>query len=88
MYKDGKAPSLTSHPGDGWYYAICDVCGFKFRRKELILITDKYNQLYNLLVCKQDYTEAHPQNYLKYAKERPMRKLKNTRPEGDPTFKE
>lgn len=59
------------YPGDGYYYVICDVCGFKVRAKDTQKINDKYNTLNGLIVCKDDVEKTNPQQYLKGRKERP-----------------
>jgi len=65
--------SPRRYPGDGFYYAICDCCGFKFRANELRLMEDKYNLQNGLLLCKKDYDQTNPQQYLKAVRERGMR---------------
>lgn len=56
--------------GPGKAYILCDICGRKIRQEEAILITDRYNTLYGLLVCKSDATEReNPQNRPWYVRE-------------------
>jgi len=52
---------ITTYPGDGSYYVMCDVCGRKFRRKDTVYITDKFNLQNRLVVCKADKDKAQPQ---------------------------
>lgn len=51
-----------SHPGDGYMYVICDVCGKKVRQKDTVYIQDRFNTLNNRVVCKEDYEKTNPQN--------------------------
>ena len=51
------------HPGRGSHRAICDVCGCVFRARDLIVVTDKYNTQYGLLVCRKDADKTNPQAY-------------------------
>lgn len=47
--------------GPGYAYILCDVCGSKIRQKDAVLITDKYNTYFGLLVCKKDAEKTNPQ---------------------------
>lgn len=49
------------HPGSGFVYVICDVCGGKFRRKDTQLVRDKYNFQNGLVVCKKDLDRINEQ---------------------------
>lgn len=50
-----------SHPGDGYMYVICDVCGRKVRQRDTVLITDRFNTLNNRVVCRDDVDKTNPQ---------------------------
>jgi hypothetical protein len=47
----------------GGWKAVCDVCGFEFNNTELQRRWD------NLMVCREDYEERHPQDFLRPVKE-------------------
>lgn len=47
---------------DRQWYAVCDVCGFRYHAYELTPIKDKYNELNNLLVCKYDRDKTNGGN--------------------------
>jgi hypothetical protein len=65
---------------------ICDVCGWKVKAKDCVLITDKYSPQNGLLVCKRDVDKVPPTLYpFKIQKERPL-DPKLVRPDSDPTF--
>ena len=53
--------SITSYPGSERYYALCDICGKKYRKRELCLVEDKFNLQNRLLVCHADLDKAQPQ---------------------------
>ena len=77
--------SITKYPGEDYHYAICDVCGFKFRKNELTLVKDKFNLQNRLLVCKADLDVAQPQ--LRPFKAREYKAPRITRPEqSSPTI--
>lgn len=42
----------SKYPGDRDRWVICDNCGRKVHRKDVILINDPYGPLNNMLVCK------------------------------------
>lgn len=48
----------------GTYNAICDVCGFEYKAKDMRLRWD------NAFVCKKDWEPRHPQDFLKGRKDR------------------
>jgi hypothetical protein len=50
--------------GNAGHYAICDVCGRKFRAKNLVLVNDKLNTQNGLLVCKADKDKTNQQMLL------------------------
>ncbi len=70
----------TTYPGSDNYYVICDVCGKKFRKKETVRVTDKFNLQNNLIVCLNDVDKANPQ--LRPFKAREYRAPKWVRPEN------
>ena len=86
MAYNTKLPHLRRHPGDGYHYVICDVCGKKLRAKDATLITDKFNLLYQLLVCEDDVEETNPQQYIKSIKEKQISDPKYIRSEPTDTF--
>jgi len=43
----------------GSHNAICDVCGFKFKGRELMKRWD------GMMVCSMDFEERHPQDLIK-----------------------
>ena len=75
-------PHRHGYPGNGYYYVLCDVCGRKIRAKDAVLITDKYNLLNNMLVCKADADETNPQQYVKAVRERQIDNPRYIRSEG------
>jgi hypothetical protein len=76
-----KAPHINGYPEDGYYYALCDICGRKMRVNEMKYT---YGTRGTLLVCPNDYEDPHPQDYIKSFKEKPQPRL--GRPEGPDTF--
>lgn len=54
--------SLNYPPSRSERYVICDVCGFKFHRKDTIKVSDIYNKQYGLIVCKNDYDKTNEQD--------------------------
>lgn len=74
------------YPGQGYHKVICDVCGFELRAKDCILVTDKYNYLYNMLVCKKDYEESNPQDRVRAIIERQIDNPAYIRNEGTDKF--
>lgn len=63
----------------GDFYAICDVCGFKYKRSELRLRWDK------ALVCEDDWEVRHPQESLRSRTDRIIGQGEK-RPEQTDTF--
>lgn len=53
--------SPTKHPGSGYNWVICDVCGKKVHQKDAIKIDDKFNTLNGMVVCKSDADKTNPQ---------------------------
>ena len=74
------------YPGDGHYYIICDVCGRKIRAKDAVYISDKFNTLHKMVVCKDDADETNPQQYIKAIKETNIEDVAMIRSEGTDTF--
>lgn len=72
--------------GSAGHYAICDVCGGKFRAKTLQLVTDKYSTQNGLLVCKADRDKTNPQMHLKAYKVRSTPNPKTLRAEQPYTY--
>lgn len=54
--------ALINPPPRNERYVICDVCGFKFHRKDTIEVNDIYNRHYGLIVCKSDYDKTNAQD--------------------------
>ena len=79
-------PHKNGYPGNGYYYVLCDVCGKKLRAKDAVLITDKYNYLHNMLVCKDDADETNPADQIRAVRERQIDNPKNIRTESADTF--
>lgn len=67
----------TYEAGDHW--AICDVCGFKYRRSELRQRWDR------ALVCNKDWEPRHPQELVRAKKDRV--KVADPRSEGADQFR-
>lgn len=57
------------YPGIKYRYVICDVCGGKFHVKDTVQITDRYNTLNKLIVCRKDADKTNPQAYPVHIKE-------------------
>lgn len=53
------SPNSGNSYRKGGAYGICDVCGFKYRLKELRMRWD------NALVCDDDYEARHPQEFVR-----------------------
>lgn len=81
-----RLPHKHGYPGNGYYYVICDVCGKKMRARDSVLITDKYNYLNNMLVCKEDADKTNPQDQIKAVRERQIDNPKYIRTEGGDNF--
>ena len=41
--------------------SLCDICGFKYSVKDLILVDDQYSKYRGMVVCHHDYTKVNPQ---------------------------
>lgn len=75
---------VEKYPGIGNRLIICDVCGFKFRVKQTVQITDRYNTLNKAIVCKKCYEKANPQLYpFKLPKEQLLSEPTYVRPESE-----
>lgn len=68
----------TSYPGSEYYYGICDVCGKKYRMKDMVQVEDKFNLQNRLIVCRKDLDKPQPQ--LRPFKAREYKALKKVRP--------
>ncbi len=75
--------SSTRYPGNGSYNVICDVCGIKLRAKDAIKITDRYNHLNNMIVCRKDADKTNPQERLGTIKPRTEKPVQFSRPENE-----
>lgn len=77
----------TKYPGNGYYYVICDVCGIKLRAKDAVKISDTFNYLNNMIVCKKDADKTNPQARLGQIRPRQSKALTFVRPEAEtPTY--
>jgi len=65
------------HSGDS--YGICDQCGFKYR---LSVMKKRWD---GALVCKKDWEEQHPQEFLRGGHDR-IKYPGDIRPEQDPNY--
>ena len=63
----------------GGTYGICDICGGKYRLKEL------RRQWNGLLACRDDWSPQHPQEHLRGVQER-IKYPGEVRPEQEDTF--
>lgn len=68
------------------HFVICDVCGRKVRRTEVTRITDSFNFLYGLVVCKRDLDKTNPQNYPDFPWKESIVDPKYVRPEIPPSY--
>jgi len=59
-------------------YAICDQCGRKWKRSEMLKQWD------NLIVCPDDFEERQPQDFVKAHRDQIT--VYDTRTEGEDTF--
>lgn len=55
--------SYSPHHKNGEWLAICNVCGFQFHSSMLKKRWD------GLMVCKDDWEERHPQDFVKGVKD-------------------
>lgn len=62
----------------GQWSALCDVCGFKFKARDLKQRWDGY------MVCREDFELRHPQESIRVLPD--QNKLPWTRPEPNDTF--
>lgn len=74
------------HPGPGSHLVICDVCGLKLQAKDTVLISDKYNLLNNMRVCKADADKTNPQSYLRSVREKQITNPDLLRPESTDVY--
>lgn len=52
---------MKDYPGIDHRLIICDVCGFKFRVKDVTKVVDRYNPQNNMIVCHEDLDKLNPQ---------------------------
>lgn len=69
------------YPGREYVKVICDVCGGQFRQKDTVLITNKYNTQYGLVVCKADADQINEQVLPNNHIDRPISSPQTLRPE-------
>lgn len=51
------------YPGVDNHFIMCDICGFKFRVKDTVQVTDKFSPHYKMIVCKKDLDTTNPVLY-------------------------
>lgn len=81
-----KLPYKNGYPGDGYHYVQCDICGKKMRAKDAQIISDKFSDKANLLVCGDDFDKTNPQQYIRAFRERQISHPKYIRSEGADSF--
>lgn len=81
-----KLPYKYGYPGDGYHYVQCDICGKKIRAKDAQIISDKFSDKANLLVCGDDFDKTNPQQYIRAFKERQIAHPRYIRSEGTDSF--
>lgn len=81
-----KLPYKNGYPGDGYHYAQCDICGKKMRAKDAQIISNKFSDKANLLVCGDDFDKTNPQQYIRAFKERQISHPRYIRSEGTDSF--
>ncbi len=74
------------HPGAGYVYVICDVCGRKVRRKDTQKVNDRWNLQNGLVVCKWDIDKVNEQNKPIKVKEKLITNPKDLRSEPTDRF--
>lgn len=70
--------AMTSYYAPGDYNAVCDVCGWEYKRSQMKKRWD------GALCCDQDWEPRHPLDSLKARPER--QGVKDARPEPEPYF--
>ena len=80
------AIKFTQHPGSGYEYVLCDICGGKFRRKDTVYVQERYNYQNGLVVCKDDVDLINEQSLPNTKHDRPIPHPHTLRPEGEDTF--
>ena len=78
--------SITRYPGVGKRLLDCDVCGRKIRLEEAIRISDRYNPLNGMLVCKDDADLTNPQAIPFKIKETAATSPKDIRPQPEDLY--
>lgn len=81
-----KLIKTNRYPGNDYFYIYCDVCGSKIRARDAVLITDKYNTLNRMAVCKHDADKTNPQQFVRAVQEKQIRKPYMVRSEPADTF--
>lgn len=81
-----KLRHKSGYPGNGYYYVLCDVCGRKIRAKDTTIITDKYNYLHNMVVCKDDVDLTNPADQIRSVRERQIDNPRFIRSESTNSF--
>lgn len=74
------------HPGSGYVYVICDVCGAKVRRNDTVGVRDKNNLQNGMVVCKRDVDLINPQILPYKKKERLLDTTRGIRSQPSNTF--
>jgi len=74
------------HPGSGYVYVLCDICGAKVRRNDTIVVRDKYNSQNNMVVCKRDVDKTNPQAIPYKRKEKLIDTTRGIRSQPSNTF--
>lgn len=78
--------SPTKHPGSGFVYVICDICGRKVRQNFTTIVRDKFNLQNNMVVCHDDIDKANAQARPFRVKERLISHPEQLRSEPGNTF--
>lgn len=78
---------MLRYPGNGAFYVLCDVCGFKIRARDAVRIQDKYNTLNGMVVCKKDADETNPGQKVRSKKEKQIGNPKLIRSEGEDSYR-
>lgn len=80
--KRRKLTNIERYPGIDNRFVICDVCGKKFRVKDTVRITDRYNLLNSMIVCHADADKVNPQIKPIYIQEDLLVRKDYVRPEA------
>jgi hypothetical protein len=74
------------HPGSGYVYVICDICGQKVRRNDTVVVHDKWNTQNGMVVCNRDVDLVNPQTIPYKRKERLIDSTRGIRSQPSNTF--